>query len=700
MKITQVTPGIIPVPPNGWGAVEKIIWNYKLSLEKLNHQVDVKYLNDAGKNGEEIVHIHIANLAIQAHEKGIPYIFSLHDHHVVYNGKDSFIYKQNLEAIKNSIISITHAEFLIDYFEETDKLFYFPHGVDTEFFSKLERNVTEHKLLCLANNGIGGNSSYDRKGFLLAIDAAKKLNLPITIAGPENNNNFFVHYPEYLNYDKLTTIFTNPTEEEILEIYKNHTIFLHPASLEAGHPNLTMLESLSCGLPVVGTYSGSKKIGGLVKVELNTQSVVDGIQYAINNYEELTKKIDETRKYFSWDNLSKRLSNLYDSVLKINKDYTSEDTKNSYVETFEKTEINTEFTPEIEIISHYVDGPFVELKGNSNKKYTVQFLDENNSLIYENHINTYMWCRMNYQYYKKWKLKVLDGEKEIYYNELNLTNKRVLISMDSKSLGDSIAWMPYVEEFRKKHNCTVIVSTFWNTLFKSVYPNLEFIEPGTVANNLIASYKIGWFYNPYMEPELPSTIPLQKAASNILGLDFREIHSPIDFKPKKNPIGQKYVTIATHSTAGLKYWNNPNGWQEVVDFLMSKGLGVIHVSKEKTDLKNVVQLIDTSIENTMNYIHHSEFFIGLSSGLSWLSWALGKKVVMISNFTEPDHEFTSNCERIVNKDVCNGCWNNPMFKFDKGDWYWCPEHHGTDRQFECHKEITSDMVINIIKNLI
>jgi autotransporter strand-loop-strand O-heptosyltransferase len=104
--------------------------------------------------------------------------------------------------------------------------------------------------------------------------------------------------------------------------------------------------------------------------------------------------------------------------------------------------------------------------------------------------------------------------------------------------------------------------------------------------------------------------------------------------------------------------------------------------------------------NTMNVIHHSEFVIGLSSGLSWLSWGLGKHVVMISNFTEADHEFTINCTRITNPDVCNGCWNNPMFKFDKGDWYWCPEHKGTERQFECHKSITSDMVIKQIQHLL
>ena len=92
--------------------------------------------------------------------------------------------------------------------------------------------------------------------------------------------------------------------------------------------------------------------------------------------------------------------------------------------------------------------------------------------------------------------------------------------------------------------------------------------------------------------------------------------------------------------------------------------------------------------------------IGLSSGLSWLSWAVGKHVFMISNFTEPDHEFTTNCTRFINKSVCNGCWNNPKFKFDKGDWDWCPEHKGTERQFECHKSITVEDVINGIKSFL
>jgi hypothetical protein len=68
-------------------------------FQKLDSQCDIKYLNEVEPDSD-IVHIHIANLAIEAANKGIPYIFSLHDHHVIHFGKGSFRYEQNLEAIK------------------------------------------------------------------------------------------------------------------------------------------------------------------------------------------------------------------------------------------------------------------------------------------------------------------------------------------------------------------------------------------------------------------------------------------------------------------------------------------------------------------------------------------------------------------------------------------------------------------------
>lgn len=354
----------------------------------------------------------------------------------------------------------------------------------------------------------------------------------------------------------------------------------------------------------------------------------------------------------------------------------------------------------IVINRHFVNRPFLEIKGESDSEFFVEFFDEDNFCHYSDTIKSNHFISLNREYYTKWRTKITSDDKVILDSELNLSNTRVFISFDSHSLGDSIAWIPYCEEFRIKHNCHVLVSTKFNFLFEKVYPELEFIPIGSVANNLHAMYKLGWFYDDKKEPEKPNVIPLQKQATNILGLDFCETKTKISYDIRDRKWEQKYVTIATHSTAGLKYWNNPNGWQELIDYLVDQGYKVIHISKEKTNLRNITQLKDTSLENTLSVIHHSEFFIGLSSGLSWLAWAANKHVVMISNFTEPDHEFTENCTRITNTSVCNGCWNNPLFKFDKGDWNWCPEHKGTERQFECHKSITSEMVINQIKHLI
>lgn len=358
--------------------------------------------------------------------------------------------------------------------------------------------------------------------------------------------------------------------------------------------------------------------------------------------------------------------------------------------------INVPEKSDVRINQYYVGNPFLEILGDSESQFKIEIFDENDNLYYNNTLPANRWIKLNRTYFTKWKTKIWENENLIYDNVLDYTNKRVYIAFDSRSLGDNIAWIPYCLEFKKKHNCHVIVSTFWNKLFKNVYPDLEFVEPGMPVNDLHGMYKLGWFYNPDSEPILPNVIPLQMAATNILGLEFQEIKPEIDLKIKDRPYKDKYVTIATNSTAGCKFWTK-EGWKGVIEYLHNNGYKIINVSKEDNPMKHVQKIKDTSIENTMNVIYHSEFFIGLSSGLSWLSWALGKHVVMISNFTKPDHEFVSNCTRITNNNVCNGCWNLSEFKFDKSDWDWCPMHKGTERQFECHTSITSEMVISEIK---
>ncbi len=209
--IVNVTPGIIPIPPNGWGAVEKIIWEFHNNLLELGYDSRIVYLDEVPENAD-IVHIHVANLALIAHERGIPYYFTTHDHHAYLYGKDSDVYKENLLAMKYAIKSFVPAKYLVDYFEGIPE--YFSHGVNTQYFSSPVK-MGIHKLLCVANNGYIHNQSEDRKGFGVAIKAAERLGLPITIAGPENNKNFFENNPQ--TYDKLTILY-NLTEEELLTV--------------------------------------------------------------------------------------------------------------------------------------------------------------------------------------------------------------------------------------------------------------------------------------------------------------------------------------------------------------------------------------------------------------------------------------------------------------------------------------------------
>ena len=379
---------------------------------------------------------------------------------------------------------------------------------------------------------------------------------------------------------------------------------------------------------------------------------------------------------------------------------TSDEYKKLMIESFGDKYIDKkEVTLNLTLNSHSIDGYFIELNANITTPFRVEIFDDKENLEYKTELKSGMYSKLDRNYYTKWKTKLYLDDL-VFEHEFDLENSRVFIVFESSSLGDTIAWMPYCEEFRKKHNCHVIVSSFINSMFEDQYPKIEFVEPGEVVFNLKALYRLGWFYDYNKEPVLPNTIPLQKSAANILGLDYKEIHSRIYFDPKERPYPEKYICIAPRSTAGCKLWNNPTGWLELTKYLSDKGYKIINISKDGEQIEGVENISDDSMENTKNVIFHSEFVIGLSSGLSWLSWSLGKHVVMISNFTDADHEFTINCTRITNPSVCNGCWNNPMFKFDKGDWNWCPEHKDTNRQFECHKSITADMVINQIQHLL
>jgi len=363
------------------------------------------------------------------------------------------------------------------------------------------------------------------------------------------------------------------------------------------------------------------------------------------------------------------------------------------------------------VIIHFVKGPYVEIKGSTNSEYKVEFIDNKTGRVhYSTTIKNNCWCKCSIEYCVEWKIKIYENDKLWYEYIYNAKGKRVYIAMDSKALGDSLAWVAYVEEFRKKHQCEVITSTFMNDMFIEQYPNITFTSPGMGVENLYAMYCVGLFYNDdssvnlFKNPIDPKTQTMQKMCSDILGLDFVEVRTKIKKRNIKIDPTLKQVCIGVFGTAQSKFWNNPTGWQDVVDWLNNKGYTVKLVSKEGDDYmgnklpNGIIKHPNGPLELVMDEMLKSKAFIGIGSGLSWLSWSLNVPTVLISGFSY-DWAEMKDCYRIAApKGKCEGCFNR--LRLDAGDWNWCPDHKGTDRQFECTKSITSEMVIKELEKFL
>lgn len=359
-----------------------------------------------------------------------------------------------------------------------------------------------------------------------------------------------------------------------------------------------------------------------------------------------------------------------------------------------------------EIYINFVEEPRVEiLNGDPKNEYHIEFIDkENNQVIYESTIKTNHWTKCYRRWYTDWKINIHKNGVLFYEHNYNDKNKNVFITLDSKSLGDTLAWIPYVEEYRKKHECRVICSTFWNDLFIKDYPEIDFVNPGTSQYNLYAMYNVGISlpHDKHKNPFDGFTDNLSKTAAKILGIEYNpELKAKITVNTERK-IKQKYVCIGIHSTSQCKYWNYPNGWQDIVDCLKKKGYKVVAIHKEKGAYmgnKTPKGVMDKTgnidIWDRANDLYHAEFFIGLGSGLSWLANAVGTKTIMIAGHSDPYIEFQTDIIRIKGEGNCVGCFSNPKYTFDKNNWNWCPE----DKNFQCTRFIHPNRIKEAIETI-
>ncbi|MDH3377768.1 MAG: autotransporter strand-loop-strand O-heptosyltransferase [Gammaproteobacteria bacterium] len=364
---------------------------------------------------------------------------------------------------------------------------------------------------------------------------------------------------------------------------------------------------------------------------------------------------------------------------------------------FKKTQ-----TPDFNV--HFNDGP-VLTNLHKRRSLTARFL-LHDRLEYEVSLKPNEWGKCYKRYCAPWKIEILDEcGKLITKHEFDPADKNILINFDSRSLGDTLAWIPQVERFTQMHPTTkVFCSHFWSDLgFEPTYPGITFVPPDTTLENIYATFTIGYFLGDdlaSMHPIDPRLQPLAKVASDILGIDYEELRPRLAISNTSNDIDEKYVCFSMESTAACKLWQYPGGWDQIVAYLNQNGYRAVLIQKKRVEMDGIINRSgDHPIQQRMGELNSCDFFIGLGSGLSWIAWALDKPVVLISGFSEPYTEFRENCVRVINNDVCTGCWNDPNYVFDRADWNWCPRHCGTDRQFECSRSIAPQMVIDAIQSL-
>lgn len=316
------------------------------------------------------------------------------------------------------------------------------------------------------------------------------------------------------------------------------------------------------------------------------------------------------------------------------------------------------------------------------------------------------------KYFIRFGICVWSEDVLVFSHDLNLEDKNVVIRMNLGGLGDHLAWVGQVAEFARIHKAhvTCIVRQDILSLLDGVYPKINFISSDT-ENGYYAAYKTLVFFNDkecIYQPVDYRQVGLCITASYILGLSPRERRPEITIEDGGRPISDKYVCIATHASSINKSWNNPRGWIDLIKFIKNKGYRVICIDEKRTYGKgSVSRFIPNGAEDMTGshplserarWLKYAEFFVGVSSGLAWVAWASGTPVVMISGFTEIFNEFYTPY-RIINRHVCHGCSNDVSIEFNRSDFFWCPRHANTDREFECSRLIAVEHVTSVIEKI-
>jgi len=303
-------------------------------------------------------------------------------------------------------------------------------------------------------------------------------------------------------------------------------------------------------------------------------------------------------------------------------------------------------------------------------------------------------------YFIPWEVEILQDGHRVWLQRLNLVGKPVCLNLLSGAMGDMVAWMPACMKFIQYNHCrpTIMMKKEYIQIFESAYPEIPFIsEEQFRFEDYLAVYPIGvWGYGDFIHnPTDFQKDNLIEHAGNILGVPVEQ-KPPVIAAAQKNCQAQygKYVCIATRASKKMKQWNCPGAWEKVTDELKRRGYRVFCMDADNQAMppnaEDFTGLLP--LRERIDLLRGCQFFIGLTSGLSWIAWACEKPVIMIAGYTEPMLEF-ANPYRLINTDVCHGCFHRCDMRFNAFDKCLA------NNDYICTKAINPEMVLQKVDEI-
>lgn len=313
MKISIIGPGIMEIPPKGWGAVEILIWDYYQELIKLGHDVQIvntqnisKIIDDVNKFGPDFVHLQYDDLypvmeRIECKKKAATSHFGYLEvpHHL--NGG----YKKVFEGFINGDFNIFCLSegikgVYLSAGVEPKRLYVTPNGARSDLFKYKKEPRFPNRSIYLAK-------ITDRKKQYLyqEIDS-------IDFVGNKDDSRF--------NYDNENYL-GEWSKDKLYESLSDYSNLILLSDGEA-HP-LVVCEALICGLGVVvSEYACGNLDRNLPFIEIIPNDKLNDMEYVKNsifkNREISNKMRGEIRKYgidnFNWTSLVEKYTKIIESI--------------------------------------------------------------------------------------------------------------------------------------------------------------------------------------------------------------------------------------------------------------------------------------------------------------------------------------------------------------------------------------------------